>query len=701
MLKTVFFVGLMSLVMADYVSRGPDLTLYVSPDGSDGNCGSRDLPFATIARARDAVREARKNSELSNGAEVVVAGGRYALTEPIKLDARDSGTVGGPVVFRAAPGAKVSIAGSARIPVAALRPVTDAEVLQRLDAAARSRTLCADLTALGFVQPSRPGAVLRLPFNVPELFVDNERMTLARWPNEGWATVQSIISEGTRLNTGYVSDSADPNKPRPRERQGGVFTYDGDRPSRWNPETALWLHGFWCFDWYDDAIQVAAIDSGKREITLKAPHQYGVRQGNPSPRRWRAVNLLEELDSPGEYYIDPVRNALYFWPGKELTGSTLVTLASLNAALVEMKGVANFVWRGMTFEESYTDGCVIAECSNVRIEGCTFRNFRRRAVTISGGGGNVIASSLIHDTGTGGLSVAGGDRGTLEAGGHRVENCHIRDFSIHQLTYSSAIHLHGVGNIAAHNLLEGAPHMAVGLSGNDHVFEYNIVRNVCLSSDDAAALYKGRNPSCRGNVIRYNLWQDIGSPRGHGNAAVYFDDGDGGDTVFGNMFYRCGDPGKGNFGTIFSHGGHDNVAENNIFIECKRALGSSPWDFKRWSGFLQTPLWQTRLLQEVDITSDIYVRRYPALKGFMDPKPDDKRVNYARRNLFVKCGEVFRKAWEVDGTNWATDEDPGFVNYANGDFRLKKDAPAFSRIPGFEAIPLDKIGIQRGIESID
>ena len=124
--------------------------------------------------------------------------------------------------------------------------------------------------------------------------------------------------------------------------------------------------------------------------------------------------------------------------------------------------------------------------------------------------------------------------------------------------------------------MHDAPHMAIGISGNDHVFEYNIVHDVCTASDDAGALYKGRNPSCRGNVIRYNFWQDIGSPMGHGTAAVYFDDGDGGDTVFGNVFFRCGHPGRGSFGTVFSHGGHDNVAENNIFIECKRALGSAP-----------------------------------------------------------------------------------------------------------------------------
>jgi hypothetical protein len=39
-----------------------------------------------------------------------------------------------------------------------------------------------------------------------------------------------------------------------------------------------------------------------------------LRQGNPSPRRFRAINVLAELDEPGEFYIDRAARVLYFWP---------------------------------------------------------------------------------------------------------------------------------------------------------------------------------------------------------------------------------------------------------------------------------------------------------------------------------------------------------------------------------------------------
>ena len=73
----------------------------------------------------------------------------------------------------------------------------------------------------------------------------------------------------------------------------------------------MWLLGYWCFDWYEEAIQVKAIDVDKRQITLARPTVYGVKQGNPSPRRYRALNLLEELDQPGEFYLDRFRPALF------------------------------------------------------------------------------------------------------------------------------------------------------------------------------------------------------------------------------------------------------------------------------------------------------------------------------------------------------------------------------------------------------
>ncbi len=218
----------------------------------------------------------------------------------------------------------------------------------------------------------------------------------------------------------------------------------------------------------------------------------------------------------------------------------------------------------------------------------------------------------------------------------------------------------------------------MAIQGNDHVFEHNVVRNVVTETDDAGALYKGRNPSCRGNVIRYNYWRDIGSPMGHGTAAICFDDGDGGDMVFGNVFYRCGHPGRGSFGTVFSHGGHDNRAENNVFIECKRALGSAPWGDRLWKETIaggHDCHWPKLLLRDVDITQPPYTTHYPELVGFMQPQPGQTRVNRAKNNVLFRCGEVSNGNWKSAAEeSWVTDADPGFEDVLRGDFRFRDDA---------------------------
>lgn len=674
-------IAVLALLLASAASAAD---FYVSLAGHDANPGTREQPFLTLERARDAIRQLKAAGPLEEPVAVFVRGGTYRLQASLILGAADSGTEAAPVVWQAAPGEEVRLCGGAALSGDAFVPVTDEKLSARLDPAARGSVLQADLHDIGTPElGSFPDSFRGAPA-VPELFFNDQRMTLARWPNEGWATVAKIVDSGTSQTSGDQ-----PARP-------GVFEYHGDRPARWNVEAGVWLLGYWCFDWYEQAIRVKALDRETRQITLAQPAVYGLRQGNPSPRRYRALNLLEELDQPGEYYVDRSAGRLYFWPPAPLAGARIV-LSTLQAPLVSLQDASHITLRGLILEASLGDGLAVTAGRGNLLADCSVRNTRQVGIRVSGGASHRVEGCDIHDIGTGGLVLQGGDRRTLTPAGHQAVNNHIWRFSQHQLCYASGITLGGVGNLAAHNRLHDAPHMAIGISGNDHVFEYNVVHDVCNASDDAGALYKGRNPSCRGNVIRYNLWRDIGSPMGHGTAAVYFDDGDGGETVFGNIFVRCGYPGKGSFGTVFSHGGHDNTAENNIFIDCQRALGSAPWGDQRWKETIDGGhgcYWQKLLRQDVDITQPPYTTRYPALQGFMDPQPGQPRVNRAKNNVLVRCGQTHSGNWQVaPEENWATDHDPGFVDEAAGNFLLKPDAEVFQRLPGFQPIPFDKIGL--------
>ena len=72
-------------------------TWHVAPQGRDTNPGTADAPFATLERARDAVRAARA----TDGATVEIHAGTYVRSESFKLGPQDSGSATAPVVWRA------------------------------------------------------------------------------------------------------------------------------------------------------------------------------------------------------------------------------------------------------------------------------------------------------------------------------------------------------------------------------------------------------------------------------------------------------------------------------------------------------------------------------------------------------------------------------------------------------------------------
>ena len=90
------FVSLaLAVAMSSTTLSALAVTIDVSPNG----------PIASLHAARDAVRQLKAQGPLVEPVRVVVAPGRYRLTEPLVLSPEDSGTAECPIVYEAATGA--------------------------------------------------------------------------------------------------------------------------------------------------------------------------------------------------------------------------------------------------------------------------------------------------------------------------------------------------------------------------------------------------------------------------------------------------------------------------------------------------------------------------------------------------------------------------------------------------------------------
>lgn len=653
----------------------PAVTLHVAPNGADTASGTTEQPFVTLERARDELRRLKAAGKLVGGAAVVVRGGEYQVRETFKLESQDSGTEAAPIVYRAADGEKPVFRGGIRL--SGFQPVSDASVVNRLPQEVRGKVVAIDVKTLGLkdLKPLLLGGFASgsgfKTYPVIELFFDGKAMPLARWPNEGFVR---------------VADVAVPDDHQIHGRKGsktGRLFYEGDRTQRWKDEKDAMLYGYWFWDWADSYERIASIDTAKREITLAAPyHRYGYRKDAP----YYAINLLAEIDAPGEWYLDRAAGILYFYPPSD-PAAAVIELSTLDRPVLQLENASWIAFEGLTWDLGCVDAIQVRGGENCLLAGCTVRRFGGNGITVEGRGHGVLSCD-IYSMGRGGLVVSGGDRKTLSPGGCFVENCDIHDLSRIDHTYTPAVLMNGVGNRIAHNSLHHVNSSAIRLQGNDHVVEYNEVHHVVEESDDQGGVDMFGNPTFRGNVFRYNFWHHVGNQRNPteepdcGQAGIRLDDAISGQVVYGNVFYRCS-AGKHGFGGVQIHGGKDNWIDNNLFIDCMAAVSFSPWDEGRWKEHT------ANALKAGDVDAALYLERYPDLARLAE----GANVNLIGRNLALRCGEFLRRdrGYAQLFGNLATDQASGLTMSSESDLRTI-DPSAAIRF-GLEPIPVTEIGL--------
>ncbi|MBM3499530.1 MAG: hypothetical protein FJX74_12760 [Armatimonadetes bacterium] len=519
-------------------------TLYVAANGSDAwtgaaadpNAAGTDGPFATLARARDEVRKLKAGGDVAGPVTVFVRGGLYALTETLVFEAQDSGTVDAPVTYRA---------------YQAERPILLGGKAIGGWQAHEGRVLKTDVGAQGY---------RNVYFR--QLLCNGRRMDLARYPNR---------DPDNPVTGGWAYAEGDPvpmYQNVPDEPQNLLRYAEQDARAWAHPEEGE-VFVFPRYNWWNNILPVQSLDREKRLLTLAANASYGIRAGD----RYYVRNLREELDAPGEWYLDPATWTLYFRPPDDADPATMTVCAPLVRTVLELReGAAHLTFRGLTFECCEGTAIYLQGAHDCLIAACTIRNvgdYNGSGVAITGGANNGVVGCDIHEVGSNAVSLDGGNRDTLEPAGNYADNNYIHHTGVfHKQGVGVAVG--GIGNRVSHNLIHDCPRFGIVWGGNDHVLEYNEIRHCNLETADCGAIYSWQvDWSKRGTEIRYNYLHDIigfGQENGdwtspHFNWGVYLDDGTCGTHVHHNVVART------ILGGTHVHGGRDNVVENNIFID--------------------------------------------------------------------------------------------------------------------------------------
>ena len=674
----------------------------VATEGNDAWSGTlaspaadkTDGPFATLQRASEEIRK-RKAAGSRDGATVFVRGGTYPLQKTFALSAEDSGTADAPIEYRAYGDEEPVLLGGR--PITGFRPHEE-------------KVLKADVAAQGF-----QGIYFR------QLFFDGKRQHLARFPNHdpanpyagGWSYV-----EGKDVSLWATIPGED-------KRTLAVRSND---LHEWRRVTEGEVMIFPRYNWWNNILGIASLDRAARKMTLSGNASYEIRPGD----RYFVRNLFEELDSPGEWYLDKSTWTLYFRPPKDV--AEVVAFAPTLERIVTMNGVSNVTLRGFTIECCEGTAIKLTDCTGCRIAGCTIRNVGGRcssgipAISVSGGKDCGVVGNDVHEVGSHAVSLSGGQRKTLTPAGHYADNNYIHHTGVFY-KQGVGVALSGVGNRASHNLIHDCPRFGVLYGGNDQVIEYNHIRHIDLETADTGATYSGGRDwlSPRGTVIRYNYIHDVfgfGKHDGrwttpHYAWGLYLDDNSAEVHVYGNIVVRA------LRGLLHFHCARDNLVENNVFVGgMLQQIEMNGWNdysrfldrmgpsyeehiklpaWKKYEGFQKgghpkdaVPMGGNRIRRNVIYYRDPEAMLYKHRRlTYEDFECDENLIYHFDQPLLTGPADVPpEKQWEA----WkelgfdrnSVVADPRFVDADNDDYRLQPDSPALKL--GFKPIPVEKIG---------
>lgn len=621
---------------------------YVAPNGSDANPGTLAKPFATLDKARDALRVGRVAGQLAVGGTVWVRGGTYFLKQPFVLLPEDSGNASEPVIYQAYRNEKPIFSGG--------------EVLKLQNVGGKGRCIVPE------------------GWNFTRLYVNGQPRSRPRLPKQGYYFVR-----------GELEPTA-PNKDKGYDR----FVFNpGDFKANWQNLTDIEMLGMQI--WSMARLRVASVDENTNIATFSGPTMgTAPYQKLPKGGRFILENVKEALTEPGEWYLDRKTRELTYLPQRGENIANAQIIAPRLNRLVELRGdvknrqwVTNIQFRGLTFAhtnwETPERGYVFVQAEapmdaavsltgtrQVSFENCAVRHTGEYALALHQGcKNNQIINCEFTDMAAGGVKIGemqAFDDEEAVASNNTVRNCLI--------AHGGRMHPAGVGvfighspnNVIEHNDIFDFYYTGIspgwswgyGRSLSHHnVVAYNRIHQIGqgVLSDMGGIYTLGAG---EGNHLHHNLIYDVDS-FSYGGWGIYFDEGTSKILAENNVVYNTKSAG------FHQHYGKDNVVRNNIF-----AFGR------------EAQLMRTRPEPEhftLDVNHNIVVWKDAPLLGSNwsgeNFKLDSNIYWRADGKPVTFPGNLTLEQWQAKGQDKnSLVTNPLFVNIEKNDFRLTPGSPA-------------------------
>lgn len=664
-MKKIVLLLLVTGLTLSCTSQNELLTVYVSVDGASINDGSEASPFGTLT---DAVAKVIQLKSEKPDADVMIQilAGEYYASESINITPALNG-----LTIKGAGAEQTVLKGSRFL---ALEWSTENDSIYTAD-------VPADL-------------------NFEQFIVNSEPQILARYPN---------YDEEAQYWNGFAEDALSTKRLATWEKPKGAY-FHALHGGRWGG-----------FHW-----RITGMNEDGTPV-LEGGHQNN--RGSEPHAEYRMVeNVLEELDSPGEWYLDSENHKLYYWPTKNVTLDSAKFEVAVLKDLIQIKGslenpVKNVSISGIKFEHTtrtfmeiyepllrsdwtiYRGAAIFLEgTEDCSIQNCEFTNLGGNVIMASSyTKGLLIKGNHIHDCGASAVSFIGDPAAVRSPSfnygeymplteidtlpGPKSElyprDCVVEDNLIHRIgrieKQTAGVQISMAMRITVrHNSIYDVPRSGINIGDGTwggHILEYNDVFNTVLETSDHGSFNSwGRdrfwfpNRSYMDSLTTAKpdmpTWDAIET------------------TVIRNNRFRCDhgwdidlDDGSSNYhiynNLCLNNGiklreGFSRTVENNIMVN--NSLHPHVWFAKSEDVFKH------------NILGDAY---------------QDVRLNGWGKELdynFFPTQEAMLKSQIYDRDTHSAFGNPGFKNPEVLDFSVPEDSPALKI--GFKNFPMDKFGVQ-------